>query len=114
MRFLLPLSVLAALLVAVGGCFDRDDSAPYAAVSEREQRHGRELEELRRENERLLSTQQEALAQLSAERAQSARLQAESKTVWLSQGLMSTTLVLLGCGLAVTFFVLLRRRAGVE
>lgn len=91
--FLLPVLLLA------GGCADRDLKELKSINAE--QRH---------QVDQLLNAHQEALTQLSAQLDRQAQNEADRRTEGRTNELATGTMIVLGCALAVTLTMLLRKR----
>ena len=97
--------ISALLLLLTAGCEDelerlqRENGAYQARIAE-----------LTAANTELLAAQKSALRQLQEERDQNGMLNVEGHVVRGHRESMSVIVVVLGCGLAVAFCVMLRRR----
>ena len=95
-RLLIPL----AILLLAGGC-DEDPQIQELKSINAEQRQ---------QVARMLETQKATLDQLSVRLSREAQAAAEQKLTTRSRELGSATMIVLGCALAVTLTMLIRRR----
>ncbi len=102
MRSVIRLSLAAAAICVLCGC-GQGGGDPASWHTQRA------LEKAQEQNAQLAAAQQQALAQLEQERARQKALQDEASTTRSLQQITAATVVVLGCGLAVTLWVLRRK-----
>ena len=107
MHKLIPILAVIAFVLLLGGAFDGCDNRQDHQTT---YNHGQESGELRQANIRLLEAQQQAALRLEVEQRRAAALVSQIGTRRHVESMMAGALVLIGCALAATVYVLVRRR----